>query len=48
MAKQEQINQWSNLYGKQITEEEYGEIRDNLSGFFKILHEWVKEEGEHL
>ena len=30
----------SKLYGRQISEEEYREICDNLSGFFKTLHEW--------
>jgi len=44
MVKKEQIDQWSKLYGRQITEEEYKEICNNLSGFFKTLHEWDKEE----
>jgi hypothetical protein len=39
VTKQEQINQWSKLYGRQVTEEEYREVRDNLSGLFKKLHE---------
>jgi len=39
MTKQEQIDQCPKLYGRQITEEEYREICDNLSGFFKTLHE---------
>jgi hypothetical protein len=30
--------------GRQISEEEYREICDNLSGFFKMLHEWKKKE----
>lgn len=48
MTRQEQIDQWFKLYGRQITEEEYREIRDNLSGFFKMLHEWDKEDaGSH-
>ncbi|MCK9573477.1 MAG: hypothetical protein M0R20_03635 [Candidatus Omnitrophica bacterium] len=46
MSKQEEIKQWSRLYGRQITEEEYKEICDNLSGFFKILYEWDKAEKE--
>jgi len=42
-TKQEQIDQWSKLYGRQISEEEYREICDNLSGFFKALREWSSE-----
>ena len=42
-TKEEQINQWSKLYDRQITEEEYKEICDNLRGFFKLLHEWNEE-----
>ncbi|MFC1708448.1 hypothetical protein ACFL2J_00110 [Candidatus Omnitrophota bacterium] len=45
--KIEQIDQWSKLYGRLITEEEYSEIRDNLSGFFKVLQEWdIEEKGK--
>lgn len=44
MDKQEQIKVWSKLYGRQITEEEYREICDNLSGCFKLLREWNKDE----
>jgi len=40
--KQEQIESWSKLYGRQITEEEYREICDNLYGFLKTLYEWNK------
>jgi hypothetical protein len=40
MTKQEQIDYWFKLYGRQITEEKYREICDNLSGFLKILQEW--------
>jgi hypothetical protein len=46
MNKQEQIKAWSKLYGRQITEEEYREICNNLYGFFKILLEWDKEDKE--
>jgi len=46
MTKQEQIDHRSKLYGRQITEEEYREICDNLNGFFKTLQEWDKEERE--
>ena len=43
---QEQIKNWSRLYGRQITEEEYREITTNLSGLFKILQKWDREGGE--
>lgn len=43
-TEQEQIDQWSKLYDKQITEEEYKEICNNLCEFFKLLYEWNKEE----
>ena len=43
MEKQSQIKEWLRLYGRQITEEEYREICENLKGFFGILHEWNKE-----
>ena len=45
MDKESQIKEWSRLYGRQITEEEYKEISDNLRGFFDILHTWNKEGG---
>jgi len=41
--KQSQIKAWSRLYGRQITEEEYREICDNLNGFFRVLFEWDKK-----
>ena len=44
MTKQEQINQWSELYGRQITEEEYRQIHYNLDEFFTLLCEWDREE----
>lgn len=40
MDRQLQINEWSRLYGRQITEKEYREVCDNLKCFFEILHEW--------
>jgi len=46
MDKREQIKDWSRLYGRQITEEEYREITINLTGLFKILQEWDREERE--
>ena len=44
MNKQAQTKEWSRLYGRQITEEEYRQIRNNLEGFFDILHDWDKKE----
>jgi hypothetical protein len=44
MNNQEQIKAWSRLYGRQITEEEYREISDNLRGYFETLHSWNEEE----
>lgn len=44
LTKQEQIDQWSKLYGRQINEEGYRKIRDILYGFFKMLYEWDKGE----
>lgn len=42
LDKKSQIKRWSQLYGRQITEEEYREICDNLKGFFDTLREWDK------
>ena len=39
----EQIKEWSRLYGRQITEEEYNEICANLDGFFDVLASWDRE-----
>jgi hypothetical protein len=39
-SKKEQIKKWSELYGRQISEEEYEEISRNLGGFFGLLKEW--------
>jgi hypothetical protein len=41
--KQEEIAKWSKLYGRQISEHEYDEIRQNLSNFFDLLHKWDQE-----
>ena len=48
ITKQEQIDQWSKFYGRQITEEEHREIYDNLYGFFKTLHGWAKKGGRQI
>lgn len=44
MDKQQQIQEWSKLYGKPISESEYAEICHNLNGFFTTLKEWNDEE----
>jgi len=41
--KQPQIDEWSRLYGRQISEEEYREICDNLKAFFDLLIEADKQ-----
>jgi len=43
-AEKREIEKWSKLYGKPISEEEYREICHNLDGFFTTLKEWVDEE----
>jgi len=40
----EGINEWSKIYGRPITEDEYTEICQNLSGFFDILRQWKQKE----
>lgn len=44
LTKQQQIQEWSKLYGKPIPDEEYAEICVNLNGFFATLKEWDDEE----
>ena len=44
-TKQEQIQEWSKLYKRPISEEEYNtEICANLNGFFATLRNWDDEE----
>ena len=43
-TKNEGINEWSKLYGRTLTEDEYAEICQNLTGFFDILHHWNQPE----
>ena len=40
MDAKEQIQDWSMLYSKPISDTEYKEICDNLNGFFTVLKEW--------
>lgn len=44
--REENIQEWSRLYGRQISETEYDEICQTLKGFFGILHRWDKEQKE--
>ena len=44
MNNQKQIEEWSKLYARQMTEEEYIEIRDNLAAYFELLHEAYMDE----
>ena len=46
MYRNEAIKKWSKLDGRQISETKYDEICQNLSGFFKMLDEWDKEDKE--
>ena len=53
LTKEQQITGWSKLYGKQISEEEYKEICDNLYGFFSTIKQWddeerIKQENERI
>ncbi|MCX5698640.1 MAG: hypothetical protein NTX01_02950 [Candidatus Omnitrophica bacterium] len=45
-SKKEQIKKWSELYGRQISEEEYEKISRNLGGFFGLLDEWKKKKAQ--
>jgi len=42
--KKDGMAEWSQVYGRQITEEEYREISSNLYDFFTLLHRWDKED----
>ncbi len=44
LTKEQQIEGWSKLYGKRISEEEFKEICDNLYGFFNTIKQWDDEE----
>lgn len=44
LSKEEQIQGWSKLYGKPISEEDFKEICDNLYGFFSTIKQWDDEE----
>jgi hypothetical protein len=40
---EQQIQGWSGLCDKSITEEEYNQIVANLDGFFSVLKSWDDE-----
>lgn len=41
-------NNFNNLYGRELTQDEYREIGSNLSGFFKTVMAWEKSaQGEN-
>lgn len=44
LTKQQQIQEWSKLYGRPISEEEFTEICTNISGFFTTLKQWSDDE----
>jgi len=47
-TKQQSKIEWSKLYGRSVTDEEYKEICFNLKGFFSTLKQWDDEEKEGL
>ena len=48
-TKQQQIQEWSKVYDRPISDEELtAEINDNLNGFFTTLKEWDDEERTKL
>lgn len=47
-TKQEQIQEWSRLYGKTISDEEYKGICDNLNKFFSTLKQWSDDDERML
>lgn len=40
------IKLWSSLYKKNISQQDYNEICQNLDGFFSILKEWGDKDKE--
>lgn len=48
MDTKQQIQNWSKLYDKPISETEYKEICQNLGGFFEILKQWSNNEKREL
>lgn len=48
LTKQQQIQGWSRLYDKPISEEELAEMNTNLNGFFTTLKQWSNDEERML
>ena len=48
LSRQQQIDQWSKLYGRQISDEEYRCIFQNLNGFFSTLKQWSDDDERML
>ena len=48
MDKQQQIQEWTRLYGRPISEDEFKEICANLNGFFTTLKQWSDDEERML
>ncbi len=48
LTKQQQIQEWSKLYDKPISGEEFTEICQNLNGFFTTLKQWSDDEERKL
>lgn len=48
MDVNEQIKNWEILYDRIISEEEYKEICQNLSGFFTTLKQWSDDDERML
>ena len=44
----QQIHEWSRLYGRTISPQEYDEICHNLNGFFSTLKLWSDDEERML
>jgi hypothetical protein len=40
--------EWSQIYGKRLSQGECKEICDNLCGFFSVLRKWNDNENEEL
>ncbi len=48
MDKKQQIQEWSRLYDRPISEDEFKEICANLNGFFTTLKQWADDEERML
>lgn len=48
LTKQQQIQEWSKLYRRPVSEEDFTEICTNLNGFFMTLKQWSDDEERML